>query len=248
MITVDPHDLAGAYAVDALTQEEREAFRRHLADCPDCAREIARQQEAAAWLALAAARTPPPGLKERVLAEVARTSQIPVTPPGRADEGRNRRSTSRLLQLALAASVAAAAALGGLAAWQHQEERQTRQEAATNASDIARLIAAPDTTFVRKGVAYGGSGTVAVSRHLDQAAYFCQDLAALPPNKTYQLWYVAAGDEVRSAGLIPGKAALQAVSLPPPGAAASLAITVEPSAGSPEPTSKPLATWLLPTS
>lgn len=247
MITADPHDLAGAYAADALTGEEREAFRRHLVDCPDCARETARQQEAVAWLALAAARTPPPGLKERVLAEAARTPQIPLTPPGQVNEGRDRRSTPRLLHLALAASLAAAAALGGLAAWQHQEARQTRQEAASQAADLARLLAAPDTAFVKKAVEYGGSGMVAVSRGLDQAAYFCQDLASLPPDRTYQLWYVAPGDKVRSAGLVPAKAGLQTVSLPPPGSAAALAITVEPSTGSAEPTTDPLASWVLPT-
>lgn len=248
MITADPHDLAGAYAADALTPQEREAFRRHLADCPECAQETARHQEAAAWLALAAARTPPPRLKERVLAEVARIRQIPPTLPGQADQRRRRRSTPRLLHLALAASLAAAAALGGLAAWQHQEARQTRQEAASQAADFARLLAAPDTTFVKKDLEYGGSGTVAVSRHLDQAAYFCQDLAPLPPDKTYQLWYVAPGDEVRSAGLLPAKGGLQAVSLPPPGTAAALAVTVEPSTGSAKPTTDPLTTWLLPTS
>ncbi|MGP3982867.1 anti-sigma factor [Streptomyces sp. KR80] len=248
MTTADSHDLAGAYAADALTREDREAFRRHVSDCPDCAHETARQQEAAAWLALAAARTPPPRLKERVLAEVARSPQFPPTLPGQADERPSRRSPSRLMRLALAASLTAAAALGGLAAWQHQETQQTRQEAESHAADRARLLAAPDTTFVKKGMAYGGSGTVVVSRHLNQAAYFCQDLAPLPSDRTYQLWYVAPGDEVRPAGLVPAKADFQAVSLPPPGTAASLAITVEPSTGSAKPTTDFLATWPLPTS
>ncbi|MGW0702231.1 anti-sigma factor [Streptomyces sp. NPDC002867] len=245
MNPADPHDLAGAYAADAVTREEREAFRRHVVGCPDCAHETARQQEAAAWLALAAARTPPPRLKERVLSEAARTPQFPPTLPGQADEHRSRRTTPPLLHLALAASLAAAAALGGLAAWQHQEVRETRQEAASHAADLAGLLTAPDTTFVRKNVAYGGSGSVAVSRQLNQAVYFCQDLPPLPSDRTYQLWYVAPGDGVRSAGLLPAKAGLQAVSLPPPGTAASLAITVEPSTGSAEPTTDPLARWPL---
>ncbi|MFJ8629538.1 anti-sigma factor domain-containing protein [Streptomyces sp. NPDC093568] len=248
MITADPHDLAGAFAVDALSREEREEFLRHVAGCPDCAREVVRLQEAAAWLALAAARTPPPGLKERVLAEVARTGQYSLTLPGPVDEPRGRRLAPRLLNLALAACVAAAAVLGGVAAWQHQEAQQTRQESDSRTADLARLLAAPDTTFVKQDVAYGGSGTVAVSRHLDQAAYFCQDLAPLPAGKTYQLWYVAPGNAARSAGLVPAGAALQARPLPAPRTAAALAITVEPSAGSSAPTTKPLATWPLPAS
>ncbi|WP_406195084.1 anti-sigma factor [Streptomyces sp. NBC_01017] len=243
----DAHDLAGAFAVDALTREEREAFRRHLADCADCAHETLRQQEAAGWLALAAARTPPPRLKERVLAEVARTPQLPPKPPGPGGR-RIRRSTPPLLHLALAASLAAAAALGGLAAWQHQEAQEARQEARSQAADLGRLFAAPDTTFVKKDLDYGGSGTVAISRDLNEAVYFCQDLAPLPADKTYQMWYVDPGDAVRSAGLLAAKAGLQSASLPPPGAAAALAVTVEPSAGSSHPTSDPVATWPLPTS
>lgn len=244
----DAHDLAGAYAVNALTQEEREAFRRHLADCPDCPDETLRHQEAAGWLALAAAGTPPPRLKERVLAEAARTPQLPPTPPGGTNGRRLRRSTPPLMHLALAASLAAAAALGGLAAWQHQEARDTRQEARSQAADLGRLLAAPDTTFVKKDLAYGGSGTVAVSRELNEAIYFCQDLAPLPAGRTYQMWYVDPGDAVRSAGLLAAEAGLQSATLPPPGAAAALAVTVEPSAGSAEPTSDPIATFPLPTS
>jgi anti-sigma-K factor RskA len=246
VIAADAHDLAGAFAVDALTREEREAFLRHAADCADCAHEVAQHQQTATWLALAAARTPPPDLKDRVLAEVARTPQHRATLPGREGVHRGRRFTPRLLNLALAACLAAAAAFGGLAAWQHQEAQQARQEAGSRTADFARLLTAPDTAFVRQDVSYGGSGTVAVSRRLDQAAYFCEDLAPLPPDRTYQLWYIAPGNQVRSAGLLPARTALQAVSLPPPGAAASLAITVEPGKGSAEPSSKPLATWPLP--
>ncbi|MEU0057893.1 zf-HC2 domain-containing protein [Streptomyces sp. NPDC006334] len=77
----DAIDLTGAYAMDALDPEEREAFRRHCAECPECARETVRHQEAAAWLALAASRPPPECLKVRVLAEAARTPQFPPLPP-----------------------------------------------------------------------------------------------------------------------------------------------------------------------
>ncbi|MFE9018031.1 anti-sigma factor domain-containing protein [Streptomyces sp. NPDC007808] len=248
MTTADPHDLAGAYAVNALTREEWEKFRRHMAGCSDCAHETARQQEAAAWLALATARAAPPHLKERVLAEVARAPQFPSTSPTQAVQRHNRRSAPRLLRLALAASLTAAAALGGVAVWQHQEARQTHQNAESDAADLARLLTAPDTAFVRKDVSYGGSGTVAVSRDLNLAAYFCQDLAAPPSGKTYQLWYVTPGDEVRSAGLVTAEAGLVAVSLPPPDAATSLAMTVEPSTGSSRPTTGSLATWPLPPS
>lgn len=240
-----PHDLTGAYAVDALTSKEREAFQRHISDCPDCAHETTQMQEAAVWLALAAARTPPPHLKERILAETDRTSQFPLTSTVQVHE-RRRRTSQPLLRLALAASLVAAAGLGGLAAWQQQHAQETRQEARSDAADLAQLLAAPDATFIKKDVAYGGYGTLAVSRQLNQAVYFCQDLAPLPSGRTYQLWYATPGKETRSAGLLPGKAGVQAMALPPPGSADSLAITVEPSTGSSEPTTRLLTTWPLP--
>ncbi|QWA26460.1 anti-sigma factor [Streptomyces sp. JCM17656] len=140
----------------------------------------------------------------------------PPTLPAREGERRARRFTPRMLNLALAACLAAAAAFGGLAAWQHQEAQQARQAADSQTADFARLLSAPDTTFVRQDVSYGGSGTVAVSRHLDQAAYFCEDLAPLPPDRIYQLWYIAPGNHVRSAGLLPAGTNLRAVSLPRP--------------------------------
>lgn len=67
----DPHALAGAYALDALEAAERARFERHLASCPTCPGEVRGFAETAAVLGLAAAVTPPPALKGRVLADVA---------------------------------------------------------------------------------------------------------------------------------------------------------------------------------
>jgi anti-sigma-K factor RskA len=67
----DPHALAGAYALDALDGAERARFERHLASCPTCPDEVRGFTATAAVLGLAAAVTPPPSLKGRVLADVA---------------------------------------------------------------------------------------------------------------------------------------------------------------------------------
>ncbi|HEV2239485.1 MAG TPA: zf-HC2 domain-containing protein, partial [Streptosporangiaceae bacterium] len=73
----EPHTLAGAYALDALTGADRTRFERHLARCEQCAREIAGLREATARLGAAAAAEPPAGLTERALAAAARTRQLP---------------------------------------------------------------------------------------------------------------------------------------------------------------------------
>jgi anti-sigma-K factor RskA len=67
----DPHALAGAYALDALDGDDRARFERHLASCRTCPAEVRGFAETAAMLGLAAAVTPPPALKGRVLADVA---------------------------------------------------------------------------------------------------------------------------------------------------------------------------------
>jgi len=67
----DPHVLAGAYALDALDAAERARFERHLASCRTCPGEVRGYAATAAVLGLAAAVTPPPALKGRVLDAVA---------------------------------------------------------------------------------------------------------------------------------------------------------------------------------
>src|SRR6266704_2901446 len=85
----DPHTLAGAYALDALSEEDRERFERHLGVCESCRAEAASLRDAAGRLAEATAAVPPPRLRGQVLAEAARTRQQP--PPVRVAE-RVRRS------------------------------------------------------------------------------------------------------------------------------------------------------------
>jgi anti-sigma-K factor RskA len=65
------HTLAGPYALDALDAAERARFERHLRRCATCPAEVRGFAAVAASLGLAAATTPPPSLKGRVLADVA---------------------------------------------------------------------------------------------------------------------------------------------------------------------------------
>ena len=73
----EPHTLAGAYVMDAITPPDRARFESHLARCEECAQEVASLREATARLAGAAAVAPPAALKERVMAAAAMTRQHP---------------------------------------------------------------------------------------------------------------------------------------------------------------------------
>ncbi|HWB72616.1 MAG TPA: zf-HC2 domain-containing protein, partial [Egibacteraceae bacterium] len=63
----DVHALTGAYALDALTGDERAFFERHLAGCDHCRREVDGFAATAALLGAATARLPPARLRPRVL-------------------------------------------------------------------------------------------------------------------------------------------------------------------------------------
>ena len=62
------HDLAAAFALDALDEDEADEFEQHLAICPDCEGELAGLRVAAVALAFAGELAVPPArLRERVL-------------------------------------------------------------------------------------------------------------------------------------------------------------------------------------
>jgi len=63
------HDLAAAYALDALDPEDRWTYERHLDTCDRCREEVAALRESAGELAYAAGGpSPRPELRDRILA------------------------------------------------------------------------------------------------------------------------------------------------------------------------------------
>ena len=62
------HDLAAAYALNALDPEDRWTYERHLDTCEACREEVASLRESAAQLAYAEeGPAPPPELRDRIL-------------------------------------------------------------------------------------------------------------------------------------------------------------------------------------
>ena len=63
-------DLLGAYALDAVDPDEREAIELHLATCPRCRAEVAEHREVAAFLSQTGAPAPD-GVWDRIAAELS---------------------------------------------------------------------------------------------------------------------------------------------------------------------------------
>jgi anti-sigma-K factor RskA len=69
MAGAEIHDLAAAYAVNALDPEDRWTYERHLDSCERCTEEVAALREGATELAYATeGPAPSPDLRERILA------------------------------------------------------------------------------------------------------------------------------------------------------------------------------------
>ncbi|MET7439499.1 zf-HC2 domain-containing protein, partial [Streptomyces sp. NPDC005568] len=75
MSTVDLHTLTGAYALHALSEDERGAFERHAADCEACTEEVRELTETAARLALAVSAVP----REVSWAPTEDPADVPIT-------------------------------------------------------------------------------------------------------------------------------------------------------------------------
>lgn len=242
------HVLTGAYALNAVGDDERETIERHIGDCAACAEEVRELTATAARLGTAVAAAPPPEMKPQVITWIKSVRQLP--PHVEAGGVVLRPATARARyapRLVLAACVAAATAFGGTAAWQFQEAQQAEQraqQARQQTADMARVLAASDARTVSGNVKGGARATVIVSRNQNTAVFLASGLPDLADGKTYQLWLDDGGGVMRPAGLIghDGTVVMEGDI----GKATGVGVTVEPIGGSPQPTTTPLALMTLP--
>lgn len=71
----------GAYALDALDDDEAVLLEAHLAECAPCTEELASLRHAAGWLGADLAEEPPVPLRSRVLPGIATIDRPPLAPP-----------------------------------------------------------------------------------------------------------------------------------------------------------------------
>jgi Anti-sigma-K factor rskA, C-terminal/Putative zinc-finger len=241
-----PHTLAGAYALDALTEPDRLRFERHLAGCEACRQEAGSLREAAGRLAAVPAVPPPPHVRERVLAEAARTrQQPPLTADVVAGSGRRaiRWRAPRMAVAIAGGCILVALVLGGL--FIHTQRSLSVEQAHNRA--IATILNAPDATIMSAKAVKSGSATVVMS-HRDHALVLTTAmLPALPAGQRYQVWLMGPR-RTRPAGMLPvphrGMTAPVVVSGVAPGDMVGL--TVEPASGSTVPSSAPVLMLVLP--
>lgn len=240
MTTADIHALTGAYALDAVSGVERMEFERHLAECESCAQEVHELRETATRLGLAAAASPPPALKGRVLDQIRTVRQLPpettVTPLRRRSFGQ------RFTAVAAGVAFLAAAGLGVVVVRQGQQ----LDDAQAQAAQMEAILRADDAQLLHLDNPDGGQVNVAVSQSQDQMLLLSRDLANPPDGRTYQLWTIEGEEDPRPMGFLEPNDGVVALAVSGFSGATVVAVTVEPDGGSDQPTANPVMAGELP--
>ena len=237
-------DLAAAYALGALSPEESREFEAYLASSPEAQHEVAEYRDVAALLALAGPEAAPSeGLRERVLGSIStqKTKSIP-------------RRTNPIVWGALAASLVGVVGLGSalMSTRRQLAELRGRLDVASVRLDSAQnIIAVRESTINRifePGVElYQLTASGDPDPHIqlfwdrirNRAVVHASGLRQLDPGKAYQLWFIKDGKPVPSVTFKPeptGHARIEPVQVPAEGDLSAAAVTIEPEAGSQQPT------------
>jgi anti-sigma-K factor RskA len=258
----DIHTLTGAYAVDALSADEREVFEEHLGVCEACRQEVAELQSTAARLGGSLHDQPPPELKGRVLAAIDRTRQEPPAagdgswPDGDADPasvagGRDELAAARgrraradgaprwmLTVVGAAAAVLAIAVVGLGFAVASLGERLGQME--TAAGQLTEVLTAVDAETVSVAVD-GTVVSIVMSPRRGEAVVLVDGMAPAPTDHAYELWMIH--DDVRvPAGVfdVDDRGRATRFVTGDMATVTAIGVTVEPADGSPQPTSEPV--------
>jgi Anti-sigma-K factor rskA len=268
LLRQDLHTLTGAYALDALEDGgELTRFDRHLSRCQSCASEVRGFREVGTAMAFATTTEPPPEMRDRVMAAVARTRQLPLEVRTHA---RPRRIPGTVpwipwLSGAIATAGIVIAVLFGfanahtqhelnqaraqnqaLAAAKAQVEAELSQARAHDQA-LAEILGAPHVTLLARATTKGGVAVVVLDAAKRQLVVATSGLPALPPGQVYQLWLIGPV-RIVSAGLLP--AAQNGVTSPVVATGIvkgdKLGLTVEPAPGTKQPTTTPILALPLP--
>ena len=256
--------LLGAYALDAVDDDERRAVEEHLDICADCRAEVAQHLEVAAALGTTAAASAPDELWATIQTHIDEgPAEVPATPvlPGlstRTSEGdtaaapseaptapvvsldaRRRRPTSLLVALAAAAAIIVVLAAGVVQLNRTNADLE-RQIAAPTMEDLASsALNDPASRVIELTSEDGNESAQAVVTPSGDGFLVSSTLDPLAADRTYQLWNIGEAGAV-SLGVLgsdPGTAAFHVQ-----GPVTTLAITAEEAGGVPSPQNIPLVT------
>jgi anti-sigma-K factor RskA len=217
-----PHELAAAYALDALDGRELEAYETHLAGCEQCRDDVASFRATASALAYDVDLPPLPETLERRIISAARAERPNVVP-----------LRQRLAVPAAALGAVAAVAAIAIGIWAIHLSNSVDHQKSIRKDQKALIDVLSDCT---KTPTEGSSGAVCVAP-TEKAVLIADSLPAASPGKTYEAWVITGKRNVRPAGLFRGGAGRKYVLLTRPvRPGTTVAVTLEKGGGVPAPT------------
>jgi anti-sigma-K factor RskA len=244
-----PLDLAAAYALGALSPDEAQRFEAFLATSPEAQREVAEYREVAALLALGGDEAAPgEALRARVLSRIGE-GKTRALPPAAGAGGRGAPwlllAASLLLAVGLGAGLVSArgrlAAVETELAARDRALAQTRQRLTEREATLNSILEPGVQLFQLTASGDPEPGIQLFwNREQHRAIVHGYRLKAVPAGQAYQLWFIKDGKPVPSVTFKPeadGDASVGQIPVPSDGTVSAAAITVEPEAGSAQPTS-----------
>jgi len=222
-------ELLGAFALDAVDADEREAIERHLQECPRCRAEVADHRMVASFMGSAGGPAPE-GLWDRIAGSLDEAPpELRLAPVVDLDQ---RRSVSVRVGAAVAAVAAAVIALLGIQVIRLNDKVDEVQAARPANPDTVLMAAAtqalsnPDARQVTLRSSDGRVGAQAALLPDGTGYLLAGNLPALASDQTYQLWAVAGGQKI-SAGVLGARPEVIAFRYASPEDVAALAVTAE---------------------
>lgn len=190
-------ELSAAYALGAVTPEEQQAARAHLATCPKCTRLAGQLHSIVDLLPLSVAQvSPPAALRDRVLAAVQQEGR--VVPIERGAQIRARRSKptwSWGTRLLATAAVVLLMLTGAMTAWnvslQHQTTQLNNQVAAlTGANKTLQREVAQIYPMQGQKQAQAVTGSLIYIPQKNISLLYLSGLPPLEGSHLYQGWLI----------------------------------------------------------
>lgn len=226
-------DLAVPYALDAVSDAERDQIESRLASAPLPVAdafydEVRAVRETMAVVSAADAEDPPAQLRERLLAAVAEDN-VRTLPTARP----SRRWRTTVLSAAAAVAIGLTAVGVGVA---------LRPTPPAPQSTAQQVFSATDVHTVYGPIPAGGTATVVFSRDRNAGVLVMNDVPPPSPGTVYQMWLVSP-QGAKSAGTMDAKAVAPSTTavLENLGDSTQLRFTVEPGSGSTQPTGQVIA-------
>jgi anti-sigma-K factor RskA len=238
-------ELAEVYALDAVSDAERDAIEAYVNAAPEAERqsfyERVRQARETLATTFTAEEEPPAGLFDRIVAQLpARSADVsapaaPAALPPVADQlsaARERRDIRRrsagMRNWLIGVAAAAVIALGGVGVGAY---------VANQNDPLTQVLQAQDVRQATVEVRGGGTAIVSIAPSKDALVVRMKDVPPPPEGKVYQMWLIPKdGTSPVSQGLMDAEALSKPAVVKGIHSAAALGITVEPAGGSTAPT------------